>query len=116
MLLIGILLSMAIPSKQKVVTKAKSMEAKLALRSLNISQKTYFYEYSKYTANISELDFMPEKTVNEGGGAVYRLEIVSASGNTYTARATALRDFDGDGVHDVWEINQDGKLTNVTPD
>lgn len=116
MLIIGILLSLAIPSKQKIITKAKSIEAKMSLRTLHTSQKTYFYEFSKYASSISELDFEPQKTVDEGGSANYRVEIVAAGGNTYAAKATAIQDFDGDGAFDTWEINQDGKLTNVVPD
>ena len=116
MLITGILLSLVIPSRQKLVTKAKSMEARIMLSNIKTSQESYFYEFSRYTSEISELDFEPSKTINEGGAALYRVEIVEASGQTYTARAVALKDFDGDGTYDTWEVNQDGQIRNVTPD
>ena len=116
MLITGILLSLVIPSRQKLVTKAKSIQAKILLSSLKTSQESYYYEYSRYSSNIAELDFEPPKTINNGGSGEYAVEILEAGDNSYRARAVALKDFDGDGVFDTWEVDQDGKVRNVTPD
>lgn len=116
MLITGILLSLVIPNNNKLITKAKSLEAKGQLQSLHMNQEMFFNENSRYASSISETDYTPSKTVVEGGSAVYKIEIVEGGTNTYTARATATKDFDGDGIYDVWEINQDRKLTHTTPD
>jgi type IV pilus assembly protein PilE len=41
---------------------------------------------------------------------------VDAGATNFTARATAVQDFDGDGVFNVWEINQDRKVTETVKD
>ena len=56
------------------------------------------------------------QTVNEGGTANYVYEILSASGNTFKARATAITDFDGDGTFDVWEIDEQGAPKQIIKD
>lgn len=40
-----------------------------------------------------------------GGQANYRVEIVQATNNSLTASVTAVVDFDGEGVFNVWEID-----------
>lgn len=115
-LIAGILTALAVPSIMKAVTKAKQGEAKTQLEHLYSLQRLYFLEFSKYSPDLEEIDFDQQALVTEEGGARYKIEIVEAGTTTFTARATAVQDFDGDGVFNVWEINQDRKLTETIKD
>jgi type IV pilus assembly protein PilE len=118
LLIIGIIASIAIPILMPMITKAKSLEAKTQLEHVHRLQKTYFYEYSKYTTDLQAAGFEQETLVTESetGKANYRIEVVNASPNTFTARATAVVDFDGDGEYNVWEIDEKRNLVEVVKD
>jgi len=108
LVIIGILLLLALPNLMPLISKAKSTEAQLQLSHLYNSQTTYRYMYSKYSLDLSEIDFEAPKTVNENGRANYQYEILNATNNSFKARATAVTDFDGDGTFNVWEIDENG--------
>ncbi|KAA9324913.1 type IV pilin protein [Adhaeribacter soli] len=117
LVIIGVLVLMALPSLMPMISRTRSLEAKQMLKHVQMLEKTFFYENSKYSANLQELGFEQEKLATEGNGkANYRIEITSASPTAFTARATAVVDFDGDGQFNVWEIDQDQNLKEVTPD
>lgn len=117
LVIIGILVLLALPNLLPMITKAKSTEAKVQLEHLQTLEKNYFYEHSKYTLNLSDLGFIQEKLSTEGDGrANYRIEVSSATNTGFTAKATAVVDFNGNGTYNVWEMNQDKTLKEVTPD
>ncbi|MGY3214539.1 type IV pilin protein [Mucilaginibacter sp. HD30] len=118
LVIIGILTLLALPVLLPLITKAKSTEAKIQLQHLQTLEKSYFYEHSKYTDNLSDIGFVQEKlsSANKEGRANYQITIVNASSNTFMARATAVVDFNGNGTFNVWEIDQDNNLKEVTPD
>jgi len=118
LVIIGILVLLALPNLLPLITKAKSTEAKVQLEHLSTLEKSFFYEKSKYSADLNEIGFIQEKLTTDGkdGRANYRIQIVSASNTAFLARATAVADFDGDGTFNVWEIDQDKNLKEVTPD
>ena len=116
LVIVGILLLLALPNLMPLIAKAKSQEAQLHLKQIYNSETTYRYMYSKYTPDMSQIDYEAPKTVNEGGTANYVYEILSASGNTFKARATAITDFDGDGSFDVWEIDEQGAPKQIIKD
>ncbi|MGJ1268068.1 type IV pilin protein [Sphingobacterium spiritivorum] len=118
LVIIGILILLALPNLLPLITKAKSTEAKMQLQHVQTLQQNYFYEKSKYSGNLEELGFVQEKLSTDGkdGKANYRIEIVKADQNSFIAKATAVVDFDGDGTLNVWEIDQDKNLREVTPD
>lgn len=116
LVIIGILILLALPNLMPMISRAKAIEAQSQLTSLHGSERTYFYMYSKYSNDLNAIDFIPPKTVKEGGRANYIYEIIEATNTTFKAKATAITDFDGDGVFNVWEIDQDQNLKEVVKD
>jgi type IV pilus assembly protein PilE len=118
LVIIGILVLLALPNLLPLITKAKSLEAKTQLAHVQTLEQSYFYEHSKYSKDLNEIGFLQDKLVTDGndGRANYRIEIVSATNTGFTARATAVVDFNGNGTFNVWEIDQDKTLKEVTPD
>ncbi|MEM9143442.1 MAG: hypothetical protein AAGA86_10680 [Bacteroidota bacterium] len=114
--IIGILLLLALPNLMPLISKAKSIEAQTQLKAIFNAQTTYNYMYSKYSPDFNELDFVAPKTVTENGTANYRYEIVTAGAASFTARAEAVTDFDGDGILNVWEIDQEGNPKQIIKD
>ena len=114
--IIGILLLLALPNLMPLISKAKSIEAQTQLKALYNAQTTYRYMHSKYTLEMNQLDFVPPRTVQENGTANYRYEILSADNATFKARAEAVTDFDGDGVMNVWEIDENGNPQQIIQD
>ena len=62
------------------------------------------------------MDFIAPKTVKENGNANYRYEIIMAENGSFKARAEAVTDFDGDGVLNVWEIDENGNPKQIVKD
>jgi len=116
LVIIGILVLLALPKLMPLISKAKSTEAQLQLTHLHTLEKSFFYMKSKYSNNSEEIGFEPEKLVTEGGTANYRIEIIEASASGFKARATAVVDFNADGKFNVWEIDQDKNLVELTKD
>lgn len=106
--IIGILLLIALPNLMPLISKAKSVEAQTQLKYLYNAQTTHRYMYSKYAMELEALDFEAPRTVEENGNANYSYEILKADNNSFKARATAVTDFDGDGVFNVWVIDENG--------
>lgn len=118
LVIIGILILMALPNLLPLITKAKSLEAKTQLNHLQTLEQSYFYEHSRYAKDLNEIGFLQDKLVTDSkdGRANYRIEITTATNTGFTARATAVVDFNGNGTFNVWEIDQDKNLKEVTPD
>ncbi len=118
LIIIGILVLLALPNLMPLISKAKSTEAKIQLEHVYTLERSYYFEKSKYSSLLEDIGFEQEKlsSDSESGLANYRIEVVSANVNSFLARATAVVDFDGDGVYNVWEINQDKNLREVVKD
>lgn len=114
--IIGILLLIALPNLMPLISKAKSVEAQTQLKSIYNAEKQYFFMYSKYSSDFNDIDFEAPKTVKQEGAANYTYEIIQASNNEFKARATAITDFNGDGVFNVWEIDHNGNPKQITND
>jgi type IV pilus assembly protein PilE len=112
--IIGILLLMVLPNQTSVIGQAKAIEAQAMLNQIYGLEKSYFYRHSKYSNNLEEIGFEQELTVDEGGQAVYKIEILEASSDSFSARATATSDLDDDGNFNTWEIDNRKMLTEVT--
>lgn len=111
--IIGILLLMVLPNQTSVISQAKAIEAQAMLNQVYGLEKSHFYRFSKYTGDLEELGFEQEQTVEDGGQAVYRIEIIEASNSSFVARATSVSDLDGDGAFNTWEINDKKVLKEV---
>jgi type IV pilus assembly protein PilE len=116
LVIIGILILVALPNLMPLISKAKSTEAQLQLGHLYTLEKTYFYTHSQYTVDLKEVGFEQEKLATEEGNANYKVEILTADNHSFKASATAVVDFDADGIFNVWEINQDKQLKETTAD
>lgn len=114
--IIGILILLVLPNQTAVVSQAKSIEAQSMLNHLYGLQKSYFFRHSKYSNDLEALGFEQSATIDEGGQAVYKIEIIEASVNSFKARAVSLSDFDGDGVFNIWEIDQNKLLVETVKD
>jgi len=116
LVIIGILVLLALPNLMPLITKAKSTEAKMQLQHLYTLQKSHFYERSVYSDELEELGYEQEKLTSDGGQANYRIEIIEAGPTGFIAKATAIADFNGNGTFNVWEIDEEKNLREITKD
>lgn len=116
LVIIGVLVLLALPRLMPIVTKAKTTEAKLALKQVYMLEKSYKYEFDKYSQNLQEIGFEQEKLVTDGGTARYKIEIVNSGLNSFRATATAIVDFDNNGRLNQWEVNETGMIKEIAPD
>lgn len=113
---IGVLIMLALPQFSSVVTKAKETEAKSMLKHLHSLEEAYYYEKDTYTSDLEAIGFGQQKLVTNGGDARYKIEVTKADTYSYLATATAVVDFDKDGVFNVWTVNQDGEIKQTVAD
>ncbi|MES2285435.1 MAG: prepilin-type N-terminal cleavage/methylation domain-containing protein [Bacteroidota bacterium] len=116
LIIIGILVLLALPNLMPLISKAKSTEAQLQLEHIHTLEKTYFYLHSKYSSDFTEISFEPAILTTQGGNANYQIEVVESTNTAFKARANAITDFDGDGILNVWEVDQDKHIKEITPD
>ena len=116
MAILGILLLIALPNFMPLISKTKAQEAQIQLKYISNLQRQFQYLHSKYSADFNEINYEVPKTVLENGTANYQYEVTEASVNTYKVRATAVVDFDGDGIFNVWEIDNEGNPKQIIQD
>ena len=116
LVIIGILMLIALPNLMPLISKTHSLEAQQGLTAIQKLQKSYHQMHVKYTDDLLELGFEQERTVEEGGKAKYRIDIVKASTAGFIAKATAIVDFDQDGQFNEWEITEEGVLRELVKD
>lgn len=114
--IMGILLMLVIPNQSGIATRTKSMEAQQELRMIHNLQYAYFLQYSKYSLDTKEINYVPHKLITEGGTALYQITIVEASPTGFKAKAEAKQDFNGDGKYNIWEIDQEGQPKETQAD
>ncbi len=114
--IIGILAALAMPKFLSVITRAKSTEAKLMLKHVHQLQKTYYMENDIYSTDLTSIGFEPELLKTEGGTARYLIELRDVTATGFVAQATAVVDFDKDGVFNVWTVDQNGIIREEVPD
>lgn len=116
LVIIGILVLLALPRLEPVVTKAKETEAKLMLKQVYTLEKSYKYEHDVYTTSLADIGFVQDSLITQGGRARYKISIVSADANSFIAEATAVVDFNGNGRFNVWSVDQTGDIVQKVPD
>jgi type IV pilus assembly protein PilE len=116
LVIIGILVLLAMPKFSAVITRAKTTEAKTMLKHLHVLQQSYYYEHDQFSRELDGVGFEQSELVTVGGEARYKIEIVRANMNEYLAKATAVVDFDKDGIFNVWEVDQNGKIKQTVAD
>lgn len=116
LIIIGILLLLALPNLMPLISKTKSIEAQTQLKYIYNSQTSFRFMYSKYAADFNDIDFEAPRTVKQDGTSNYVYEIISTTNNSFKARATSITDFDGDGIFNVWEIDETGTLKQTIKD
>ena len=114
--IIGILLLLALPNLMPLIGKTKSYEAQIQLKYIYNAQTMNRYMYSRFSNDLNEIDFEAPKTVKENGSSNYMYEILEATNASFKARATAITDFDGDGIYNIWEIDENGNPKQITKD
>lgn len=116
LVIIGILVLIALPNLMPLIARAKSTEAQQQLTYLHTLEKSHFYTHSRYTSSLDEIGFEQSRLVTDGGAANYRIEVIEATEHGFKATATAVVDFDGDGIYNVWEINEAKELRETVKD
>ena len=114
--IIGILVLLAMPRFSGILVDVKATEAKIQLRHLHELQQVYYFANDRYATSLNSLRFHQEKTIDAGGPARYRIEIVQADNTSYLAKATAMFDSDQDGEVNIWTIDQTGDLQEINID
>lgn len=114
--IMGILIMLVVPNNAGVASRTKSLEAQQELKMVHNLQYAYFLQYSKYSSELREVNYIPHKLTTAGGTANYEISISEASPQGFKARAEAVVDFNGDGKKNIWEIDQEGVPKEVQPD
>ncbi|MCK5148076.1 prepilin-type N-terminal cleavage/methylation domain-containing protein [bacterium] len=114
--IIGILAALTIPKFMNVTTRAKTTEAKLMLKQVYSLQRAYYLENDIYSENLEAIGFEHDKLKTDGGGARYLIELKEVDAMGFKATATAVIDFDKDGIFNVWEIDHEGLPRQIVAD
>lgn len=114
--IIGILVLLALPVLMPLISKTKSLEAQLQLKHLLQLEKSYFFIHSKYSNSLDYVGYEQAKLVTQDGHANYKIEVVEASTRGFKAKATSVTDFDQDGQFNVWEVDEQENVKEVTKD
>ena len=68
------------------------------------------------TQTLPEMGFEQEKLVSQGGQARYKIDLLLADDKTFSAMATSTVDFNGNGVYNVWVVDETGSIREKVPD
>ncbi len=114
--IIGILVLLALPKFTAVIDRTKETEARLQLKHLHTLQQTYRYGNDRFGNTLAEIGFEQQALITSGGNARYKIVILAADLQGYTARAVSVVDNDGDGVLSTFEVSETGKIVQISLD
>lgn len=122
--IIGILASLALPYFMGASARSKQTEAKTILKQVHVQQMAYFQEYEVYWITGATMD-----NGNPTGFArlfidqtspvrySYTLTSTTAGASDFLVTATvAAPGLDDDPAPDIWTIDENGVLINVSDD
>jgi type IV pilus assembly protein PilE len=92
------------------------VEAKTMLKQVYTLQQAHLYERDVYGSSLPAIGFEASELVTGGGTARYVIAIEEAGAASFTATATSVVDFDGDGTMNVWEVGPSGVIHERVPD
>lgn len=110
LVIVGILSTIAIVGYKDYIAEAYRVEARHNLENIKTRQDNYHMTKLEYCSDLTKLRFKQPLREVDGGRSVYTYEIVEAGRNTFIAQAIADKDYDGDGVFEIIEINQKGDI------
>jgi len=116
LVIIGILMLIALPNLMPLIAKTHSLEAQQSLTTIQKLQRSYYQMHLKYSDDLLDLGFEPQKTIDQGGQAKYTIVIEEASLSDFKAKAIAVVDFDKDGAFNEWEISAEGIIKETVKD
>jgi type IV pilus assembly protein PilE len=116
LVIIGILILIALPIFDNLFGEAYAIEAQNQLKYLQSREQSFYQKNFRYSSDLNQIGYTAPKTIDEKGDARYRYQIANSDKSGFRATATAVADFDNDGIFNVWEIDQDGAIREVTKD
>lgn len=114
--IIGILVLLALPKFTAVIDRTKETEARLQLKHLHTLQQAYRYGNDRFGKTLAAIGFEQQTLISSGGNARYKIGILDADLQGYTARAVSVVDSDGDGIFSTFEVNETGKIIQISLD
>ncbi len=127
--IIGILAAIAIPNFLQYQARAKQLEAKNNLVAIHTGEMAYFAEYDTYSDNFNAIGFAVTGVLqrysyklgeNHSGtlpsGCTPSKEDTESTVSDTEFTAVAIGNVDNDATCDVWTIDENKTLLNVTND
>lgn len=115
MVIVGILAAIAIPKFTQFTAEAYSTEAPGQLNHIKMLQERNHRKKFTYSLEFEEINFEAPKKKPEGT-SVYDYEMIEATKTTFICKATAINDYDGDGIKEEITINQEGVIETILKD
>jgi type IV pilus assembly protein PilA len=110
--IVGILAAIAVPNYLKIQCRAKQTEAKNALKAMLVAEDTYRTEYDTYVGGVEAGEIL--NSLVKGPKRRYDYSAVVVSASRFIGEARASPPFTGELSGDYWQVDEIGRLTNVT--
>ena len=114
--IIGLLASIAVVGFSGLFSKAQATEAEQNLSHMKNMEEAYKLRHFEYTKDLKAISFVAPEQEKDGGTSMFEYEVESASNTAFVGKATAVKDFDGDGQIMVMTINEKGKIETTVED
>ncbi|HTQ39104.1 MAG TPA: type IV pilin protein [Pirellulales bacterium] len=110
MSILGILMSLGIPSFQLAIEQSRAQVASANLEAIWSAQRLYWLENRTYSTNLATLQSAGMLDASLSNQTFFTYEIVSADANTFVATATRNSNVKWNGT---FTIDQTGTLSGV---